>query len=135
MIRVLIVEDHDIMRESLVLSLQDQPDIEVCGAFESAERSLTMLPTVQADLALIDVSLSDMSGIDLLWTLKQQRPDLCALMLSGHAEPTYVVRALAAGASGYVLKGRASEIPVAIREVIAGRQYLSPALEHPDNVR
>lgn len=126
--KVFVVEDHQFMRESLVDFLNVATDCEVQGTSESADKALKRLPQLQLDLVLVDVSLPEMSGIDLVGLIREQYPQLICLMLSGHREQSYVRRSLDAGARGFVLKGNPSELPQAIEMVMRGGIYLSKAV-------
>lgn len=127
--KIYVVEDHARMRELLGDWIGVLPGMAVCGAADSAETALEELPKLGAELVLVDMSLPRMSGIELVATLRAQWPDVRCLIMSGHSEPGYVERALAAGAQGYVLKGKPSEIEPAIRAVLAGQRFISPILQ------
>lgn len=120
------------MRESVCSLLERQPDLEVCGQAASAETALAALAEADVDVALIDVSLPDASGIELAAEITRRHPDVIVVMLSGHRESSYVVQALDAGAGGYILKGQGIEIADAVRRVLAGELYLSPSLRLAD---
>jgi DNA-binding NarL/FixJ family response regulator len=123
---VYLVEDHPLMREGLSIFLAEEGDLEVCGTAASGEEALEELARASGvDVAMIDVSLPGISGIDLVRELHRLRPELACLMLSGHGEGTYVDSSLAAGARGYVLKGNPQEITEAIRVVASGGMYVS----------
>jgi two-component system response regulator DesR len=126
--RILVVEDHPAMRESVCSLLEREPDLEVCGQAASAETALDAIADVRPDVALVDVSLPDVSGIELAAEITRRDPDVVVVMLSGHREPSYVAQAVEAGAGGYILKGRGAEIADAVRRVVAGERYLSPSL-------
>lgn len=126
-IRVYIVEDHPLMRETLVEYFEVVPDIEVCGVAESAEEAIDSLARAEPSLVLLDLSLPGRSGVELIHDIRE-RLALPCVVLSGHREPSYVGKAFAAGAQGYVLKGRPSEISAAIRNVMEGKVYLSNCL-------
>lgn len=126
--RVFIVDDHAIVRELLSDFLNDLDGIVVCGTAASGEEALRVLPSSGCDLALIDVSMPGMSGIELTRRLKQVAPDLPCLMLSGHAEEIYVRSSLEAGALGYVMKGDPDALRQAITQALRGEVYLSPRL-------
>ena len=128
-LKIFIVEDHPIMRETLAAFVGDQPGYEVLAAAPTAEEALERLEEVEVDLVLVDVSLPGMSGIDLVGEIGARWPALMCLMISGHGEAAYVERALAAGARGYVLKGNPYELPGAIRDVTRGETYLSASLK------
>jgi DNA-binding NarL/FixJ family response regulator len=119
------------VREVVAAYLRMVPDAEVCGSADSGEIALTMLGTIKPDIVLVDLSLSGMSGIELIATMRARYPDTCALVLSAHAEPRYVEAAFAAGACGYVLKGNPADLRAAIEAARSGVRYLSPGLQ-PD---
>lgn len=125
---VYIVEDYARMRDLLRDWIDMLPGLSVCGAADCAETALQELPELGADLVLIDMSLPQMSGIELVTALRGAHPEVRCLIMSGHNESSYVQRALAAGAGGYVLKGKPAEIEPAIAAVLAGERFLSPAL-------
>ena len=133
--RVYVVEDHPRMRELLREWIDELPGLVVCGAAESAETALRELETLHADLAVIDMSLPAMGGIELVAALRARHPQLRCLILSGHNEMSYVDRALAAGAHGYLLKGEPAEIGSAIAQVLTGERYLSANLRGGVSVR
>ena len=126
-IRIYVVEDHPIMRETLVEYLKLNDDFELCGVAASGEEALDGLTAARAALVLLDLSLPGRSGLDLLPEIQSNSPIPC-IVLSGHREPSYVERALEAGARGYVLKGRPQEIPIAINAVLDGGLYVSESL-------
>ncbi len=131
MIRVFIVEDHPIMRQSLRALLAREADLHVCGEAHNGEEALRLIEVEAPDIVLIDVSLPGMNGIQLVRALHKWRPDLPLAMLSGHGGAAHVQQALKAGARGYILKGRAVELPTAIRQIVAGNTYLSQELNPP----
>lgn len=128
MIRVFIVDDHDILRASLRSLLEQQPDMVVCGEAVTAHAAAEQAALAEPDVVLVDVSLPDMSGIDLVRALRRQHPELVMAMFSGHAERTYVKQALAAGANGYVMKGDALELIEAVRALSRGEHFVSRQL-------
>jgi len=127
---IYIVEDHPVMQQTLSAHLQRFSDFAICGIAANAQDALAALSDtdVNVDLAIIDVSLPDVSGIELVNQLYTINPSLPCLMLSGHQDSTYVKRALAAGACGYVEKGNASELTSAIEQVLAGEIFLSETI-------
>ncbi|MBY5163261.1 response regulator [Salsipaludibacter albus] len=128
-IRVFVVEDHPVMRETLRDYLGLVPDIEVCGMAGSAEAALRDLPDAGAEVLLLDLALPGRSGLELLVDLGDFADAPASVVLSGHAERSHVARALEAGANGYVVKGDPAQIPVAIRRAAAGERYLAASLE------
>ncbi len=128
MVRIFIVEDHVIMREMLRELLDMEQDLIVCGEAQDAEGALQEIDRSDPDLALIDVALPGMSGIELAERLTARHPEVVLMMLTAHGEPSYVNKAFQAGARGYVLKNEAHIVPSIIRRVLAGEKYLSADL-------
>ena len=129
MIRVLIADDHAIVRQGLRQILAETNDMVVAGEAETAYEALKLLREAEWDVALLDISMPDKSGIDTLKLIKKERPKLPVLMLSMHPEDHYAVRCLKAGASGYLTKQSAPvQLVTAIRQVASGRKYISPAV-------
>lgn len=126
MANIFIVEDHPVMRQGLRSLLEREADLTICGEAPSGEAALEQIGPPLPDLVLIDVSLPGMSGIELARSLRERYPGLPLAMLSGHGEKSHVEQALAAGASGYILKGHAVNLPAAVRQVMGGKVYLSP---------
>jgi DNA-binding NarL/FixJ family response regulator len=123
---VLLVDDHPIVRQGMSQLLNREPDLMVCGEADSAHQALTLLKTVKADLAIIDVSLEDRNGIELLKDVLVRFPKLPVLILSMHHESLYAERALHAGAKGYIMKQEAPDkVLVAIRTILGGEVYVS----------
>jgi DNA-binding NarL/FixJ family response regulator len=129
MIRVLIADDHAIVRQGLRQILAETKDMVVAGEAETAHEALKLVREAEWDVALLDISMPDKSGIDTLKLIRKERPKLPVLMLSMHPEDHYAVRCLKAGASGYLTKQSAPvQLVSAIRQVAAGRKYISPAV-------
>jgi two-component system invasion response regulator UvrY len=128
-IRVFIADDHAIVREGLKQILNDAGNIVVTGEAESGSLAVQMACSVQTDVMLLDISLPDRSGMEVLKQVRKEVPSMAVLMLSMHREDQYAVRALKAGAAGYLNKQSAPvELVSAIRQVAAGRKYVTPAL-------
>jgi DNA-binding NarL/FixJ family response regulator len=128
-IRILIADDHAIVRHGLRQILSDSQDMTVAGEASNGVQALQMARRDAYDVVLLDVSMPDRNGIDTLKLLKKEFPRLAVLMLSMHPEEHYAIRALKAGASGYLTKQSAPEqLVTAIRQVAAGKKYISPAL-------
>lgn len=127
--RIFVVEDHETMRLTLDAYLSREDDFVVCRLVKTAEAAIEQIADAQPSLMLIDVSLPQMSGLDLVGWVREHHPDLPILILSGHGEPRYVRNALEAGADGYILKGHIKQVPLAIRQVLEGEQYLGPQLK------
>lgn len=128
MIRVFIVEDHPVVRASLRALLARETDMTVCGEASSAREAVDHVAVAAPHVVLIDVSLPDISGIELADALHRQAPELVLAMLSGHVERSYVRRALTAGARGYIVKGDAGELLDAIRALNRGEPFISREL-------
>jgi len=124
--RIMIVDDHPIMREGLAQLLEHEKDLTICGQFEEATKAFDAIGDLKPDLALVDISLKGSSGIDLLKNIKIHYPKLLVLVLSMHDESLYAERVLRAGAVGYIMKQEASEkVLIAIRQILNGEIYLS----------
>mgnify|MGYP006271486621 CR=1 FL=1 len=127
--RVMIVDDHAVVREGLKMILDGQEGIDVVAEAGDDASALTQARQKDIDVALLDVSLPGRSGLEILKQLRRQYPDLAVLMLSIHPEDQYAVRFLRAGASGYMTKETApAELVAAIRKVANGGRYVSQAL-------
>jgi DNA-binding NarL/FixJ family response regulator len=120
---VYIVEDHQDLREIVALYIASRPDVEVCGMAGSGEAALSEIPAVHPDVAIIDVSMPGIDGIELVKRLRNQRLNLSIIMLSGHLDPTYVQAALRAGANAYVGKGNIQALGKALQDVISGNSH------------
>ncbi|MEL6612821.1 MAG: response regulator transcription factor [Bacteroidota bacterium] len=130
MTRLLLVDDHPLLRKGLALTLNAESDLDVVGQAASAEEALEAFGTLDPDVALIDISLPGMSGLELLKHLLALKPDLLTLVVSRHDEALYAERAVRAGAKGYVMKVEAAdEIVQAVRHVLRGGIYMSEDLK------
>ena len=128
-IRVLVVDDHAVVRSGLRRVLDAEDDIETVGEAANAERGIFEAMEHKPDVVLMDVTMPGQSGVDALPALLQSVPTTRVLMLSMHDDPAYVRAAFEAGASGYVLKEAAdSDVVAAVRSVAAGERYVHPAL-------
>lgn len=124
--RIVIVDDHPIMRKGLASTLEAEPGYEVVAQFERAEDALEKFRDLEADLIIVDVSLPGMSGIELVKNLIFQSPGLLTLVVSRHELSLYAERALRAGAKGYVMKFESSDILLkAVRKVLNGGMFVS----------
>ena len=127
--RVLIVDDHPIVRHGLRTMIDAQPDLTVCGEAQSDREARAALAQLDPDLMIVDVSLAEGDGMDLVREVHVQRPGLPMLVLSMHDETIYAERLLAAGARGYIMKEAGSDqLLVALRTVLSGEVYLSEAM-------
>jgi DNA-binding NarL/FixJ family response regulator len=128
MIRVLLADDHEIVRDGLKRILGACSDVQVAGEAANGDEALALARANDYDLALLDMSMPGLSGIDLVKRLKAEKPKMRLLVLSMHGEPQYAARALKAGAAGYLTKDSAAEQLVgAIRKVAAGGVMVSEA--------
>src|SRR3982751_1091865 len=128
-VRVLIVDDHAVVRAGLKLLRAREDDIEPVGEASTGREAVFQARTLKPDVILMDVVMPDQSGLDVVPTLLHERPETKVLVLSMQDDPQYVRQAFAAGASGYVLKEAAdTEVVSAIREVARGGRYVHPEL-------
>jgi DNA-binding NarL/FixJ family response regulator len=128
-IRVLVADDHVLFRRGLKMVLEDTPDMEVADEAGTGREALHKAINGDFDVLLLDISMPERSGFDILKDLKNLKPDLPVLMLTMHPEDKYAVRVLKAGASGYMTKKNApDELVAAIRKVLEGGRYVSPSL-------
>ena len=127
--RVLIVDDHPIVRHGVRRMIEAEPDLTVCGEAQDEREARSAIRELEPDIVIVDISLSQGDGLELVRDVHAQRPRLPMLVLSMHDEAIYAERLLAAGASGYIMKQAASDqLLVALRRVLSGETYLSPAL-------
>ncbi|MDF1815277.1 MAG: response regulator transcription factor [Verrucomicrobiales bacterium] len=126
--QILIVDDHPIMRMGLRAMISDKDDLAVIGEAGTANDALEFVEShEQIDLVILDMSLPDRSGLDLIKDLRVMRPEIKCLFISSHDENVYAERVLRAGGRGYVMKDRAPDcLEVAIRTVLKGGVFLSP---------
>ncbi len=126
MSRILIVDDHPLVRTGLAQLIGDCPDLEVCGEAGDMAEALKLVASTRPDLAIIDLSLAGGSGLDLIERIKARHKAVLMLVASMHDETLYAERVLAAGARGYINKQEAQDrIIQAVRQVLAGKVYLS----------
>ncbi len=127
MIKVVIADDHAILRRGLRQIIDETTDLAVVGEAENSAQALKFVRENPCDVMLLDISMPDRNGIDTLKMVKKEFPKLSVLMLSMHPENQYAVRALRAGAAGYLSKqSAAGQLVAAIREAAKGRKYLTP---------
>jgi len=124
--RILIVDDHPIVREGLSLMMNREPDLMICGEAEDASAALTAISTTRPDFLIVDISLNGPDGLDLLKNIRTRYRSLPVLVLSMHDETIYAERALRAGANGYIMKQEATEkVLVAVRQILNQKVYVS----------
>ena len=128
-LKVVLVDDHPIVRQGLAQMISREPDMEVCGEAETAAEALKAIAACHPDVAVVDLSLKGTSGLELLKDIKVRFPKLPVLVLSMYDESMYAERALRAGAKGYMMKEEATEkVLAAIRGILGGKIYLSEAM-------
>jgi two-component system, NarL family, invasion response regulator UvrY len=129
MIKILVADDHSIIRQGLRQILEDTDDMRVTGEAEGGMQAIQLAQEEDYDLLLLDITLPDKNGIEVLKQVKQDKPQLPVLMLSMHPEAQYALRSMKAGASGYLNKQSApAELINAIRQVAGGKKYISSQL-------
>ena len=128
-IRVLLADDHEVVRRGFGLVLGTQPDIEVVGEASNGREALERARSLRPDLVLMDVTMPVMDGLEATRRLKAEMPGVCVLMFTSHEEPEYLLEAIEAGAAGYVLKGApVSRLIGAIRRALGGESPLDQEL-------
>src|SRR5258708_11318520 len=128
--RVLLVDDHPILRRGLGQLINQEADMMVCGEAEDAPKAFEAIGALNPDVAVVDISLKGSNGIELIKNVKARYPDLPILVLSMHDESLYAERALRAGGLGYIMKEEAIEqVLVGIRRVLVGEIFLSDKMK------
>jgi len=128
-VKIFLVDDHPLVREWLTNLIHQQPDLVVCGESEDAPHALQEISTARPDVTIVDISLKQGSGIELIKNIKRLHPGIVIIVLSMHDERLYAERALRAGARGYIMKSEtAKKVITVIRQVLAGRIYMSESL-------
>lgn len=129
MLRILVADDHAVVRRGVSQILSDTPDMVVAGEAANGEEVLRLVQSGHWDAVLLDITMPGRSGLDILGELKQRWPDTPVLVLSMHPEDQIALRVLKAGAAGYMTKESAPDVLVgAIRKVVSGGRYVSPEL-------
>jgi two-component system, NarL family, invasion response regulator UvrY len=129
MIKILIVDDHPVVRQGLKQILSEEPDMVVTGEARNSSEVFNLVQLGMWDIVILDITIPGRGGLDVLKELRQTYPHLPVLMLSIHPEDQYAIRSLKAGASGYMTKESApEELVKAIRKIIDGGKYVSPAV-------
>ena len=124
--RVVVVDDHPIVRKGLTQLLNEQPDLAVCGEADSPQAALALIQAERPDIALVDLSLGQESGLELVKKVAASYAEVRLLVLSMRDEMLYAERALQAGASGYIMKNEAvRDLLTAVRRVLSGKTYVS----------
>ena len=129
--RILLADDHAMVRQGMRALLAAMADVEVVGEAASGREALHLIRTLKPQLILMDISMSELNGLDATAHALREQPELKVIIVTMHASEAYVVEALRAGAVGYLLKDAdAGELERAIRAVARGEHYLSPAVSH-----
>src|SRR6202044_1588776 len=124
--RVLLVDDHPIVRQGLALLIDREADLSVCGEAEGAHTAFHAIETLRPDIVVLDISLNGPDGLEVLKEIRMKSGSLPVLILSMHDESIYAERAMRAGANGYIMKQEATEkVLVAIRRILNGEIYVS----------
>jgi DNA-binding NarL/FixJ family response regulator len=127
--RIVVIDDHALIRRGLAAMINNEPDLEVCGEAASHQAALAEITAAQPDLVTVDLSLGESDGLELVKDLRILYPNLPVLVLSMHDEALYAERAFRAGAHGYITKQQMDDtVLTAIRCVLGGNQYMSPAV-------
>lgn len=127
--RILLVDDHPIVRQGLAQLINASPDLHVIGGAEDVSGAMAEIANLKPDVVVVDLSLKSSNGMDLIKQLREQASPVPILVLSMHDETLHAQRVLRAGAHGYIMKDQASQqVLTALREVLAGRNYISPEL-------
>jgi DNA-binding NarL/FixJ family response regulator len=128
--RVLLVDDHALLRQGMAAIINEEPDLIVCGEADGVRTAIAAATECRPDVALIDLSIRDGDGLELLRDMRNRFPDIHTLVLSMYDETVYADRALRAGARGYIMKAEAAKtVLTAIRSVLSGEVYLSPRMQ------
>jgi two-component system, NarL family, response regulator NreC len=128
-IRVLLADDHTLMRRGLRLIVEQQPDLVVVGEAEDGRQAMALAASLKPDVAVLDIGMPNLNGIEATKQITDGESGVAVVILSMHADETYILRALRAGARGYLLKDSAeSDLVRAIRSVAEGKSFFSPAV-------
>src|SRR5664279_2969807 len=127
--RVLIADDHGIVREGLKFVLQQEADLEVVGEAEDGRETVRLAERLEPDVIVMDIGMPQLNGIDATAQILRRTPDVKVVILSMHEDEVYLLRALTAGVKGYLVKGSAfGDLPAAVRAVMAGKCFFSPSI-------
>jgi two-component system, NarL family, invasion response regulator UvrY len=129
MIKILIADDHPMIRQGLKQTVSDEPDMEIAGEAQNAQEALDLVRQRVGDVLILDISMPGRSGLEALKDITKEQPELPVLILSVHPEDLFAIRAFRAGAAGYLTKDSApKELVTAIRKVVGGGRYISVTL-------
>jgi DNA-binding NarL/FixJ family response regulator len=127
--RILIADDHGIVRQGLQFVLQREADMEVVGDAEDGRQAVAFAEKLHPDVVVMDIGMPNLNGIEATTQILRHSPDTKVIILSMHEDEVYLVRALAAGVKGYLVKGSAfADLPGAVRAVVAGKCFFSPSI-------
>jgi two-component system, NarL family, response regulator NreC len=127
--RVLLADDHQLMRSGVRLMLEREPDITVVGEASDGREAVALAKTLKPEVVVMDIGMPNLNGIEAALQMTQHNPELAVVMLSMHSDESYVLRALKAGARGYLLKDSAeADLIKAVHVVAGGKSFFSPAV-------
>jgi two-component system, NarL family, response regulator NreC len=128
-VRVLLADDHGIVRKGLRFVLEQEPGMTVIAEASNGREALRMCEELKPEIAILDIAMPQLNGIEAVSLIRKASPQTASLILSMHSDETYILRALSAGAKGYILKDAVEdEILPAVRSVLSGKSYFSPAI-------
>jgi two-component system invasion response regulator UvrY len=129
MIKILVVDDHAVVRAGVHYFIADIPNMQIGGEAATAEEAIRLIRSQEWDIVLLDIAMPDKSGVEVLKQIKREKPELPVLILSMHPENRYAVQMLRSGAGGYVQKeALATELVTAINTILRGHKYISPGV-------
>jgi len=138
-IKVLLADDHKMIRAGLRLVLEQQPDVTVVGEADDGRQAVSLAQDLKPDVVVMDIGMPNLNGIEASLQIKQARPDTAIVMLSMHSDEGYILRALRSGAAGYILKDSAeADLVGAVRAVAEGKSFFSPKvsrIRHEEDMR
>lgn len=128
-IRILLADDHQLMRRGLRLLIEQQSDLSVVGEAADGREAVALAKSLRPDVAVMDITMPNLNGIEAAHQIKQSQPEIAVIVLSMHPDESYVLRALKSGAKGYLLKDSAeSDLIQAVRAVAHGKSFFSPTV-------
>jgi two-component system, NarL family, response regulator NreC len=128
-VRVLLADDHGIVRKGLRFVLEQEPGMVVTAEASNGREALRMCEELKPEIAILDIAMPQLNGIEAVSLIRKASPQTACLILSMHSDETYILRALSAGAKGYILKDAVEDdILPAVRSVLSGKSYFSPAI-------